>query len=94
MATDEALIPDVMPRSGQTLDVWANHLPDGAVSVEASGGKLVLRASRTLQQRFETLLEKRKTGTAAPEELAEYDSIADLDDALSWLNRVMRGKAS
>jgi hypothetical protein len=61
------------------------------VSVDIEGATLVLRASHTLQDRFETLLAKRKAGTLSPEEAREYEAICHLDTALSWLNRLARG---
>jgi len=70
---------------------WVQDLPDGAVSVEMEGTTLVLRASHTLQERFETLLARRKAGTLSPEETREYEAICALDTALSWLNRLVRG---
>ena len=70
---------------------WAHLIPDGAVSVEAEGSGLVLRASRQLQERFEQLLSVRKAGGLTREETEEYEAICDLDAALSWLNRTLRG---
>jgi hypothetical protein len=59
--------------------------------VEAQGDHLVLRASGRLQQRFEELLEGRKAGGLTAMENREYEAICQLDDALSWLNRLARG---
>jgi hypothetical protein len=70
---------------------WVQYLPDGAISVAIEEATLVLRASNHLQERFETLLDKRKAGTLSPEEQREYAAICDLDAALSWLNRLARG---
>lgn len=70
---------------------WIPLLPDGAVSVENVAGGLVLRASQKLQQRFEKLLERRKAGTLTPDETQQYEAMCELDDALSWLNRLARG---
>lgn len=70
---------------------WVQCLPDGAVSVDIEGTTLVLRASHTLQNRFETLLAKRRAGILSPEETREYEAICHLDTALSWLNRLARG---
>jgi hypothetical protein len=70
---------------------WVQYLPDGAISVDIEEATLVLRASNSLQERFETLLAKRKAGTLSPEEQREYAAICDLDTALSWLNRLARG---
>jgi hypothetical protein len=70
---------------------WVQYLPDGAVSIEIEDSTLVLRASQKLQERFETLLARRKAGTLSPEETREYAAICDLDTVLSWLNRLVRG---
>jgi len=75
----------------QDAHEWVQYLPDGAVSVAIEGSALVLRASNKLQERFETLLARRKAGTLSPEETREYAAICDLDTALSWLNRLIRG---
>jgi len=69
---------------------WVRWIPDGAISLETENAGLVLRASNALQDRFEHLLAGRKTGTLTPEETQEYEAICDLDDALSWLNRLAR----
>ena len=79
------------PTTVQDAYPWVQELPDGAVSVETEGTTLVLRASHTLQERFETLLAKRKAGTLSPKETREYEAICALDTALSWLNRLARG---
>ena len=73
---------------------WVQYLPDGAVSVETEGSALVLRASHQLQERFDTLLDKRKAGALSPEETRAYEAICDLDTVLSWLNRLVRGAQS
>ena len=75
----------------QNAYTWVQDLPDGAVSVEMEGATLVLRASHTLQERFETLLARRKAGTLFPEETRAYEAICALDTELSWLNRLIRG---
>ena len=75
----------------QAAHDWAQYLPDGAISIDIEGTTLVLHASQKLQERFETLLARRKTGTLSAEEIREYEAICDLDTALSWLNRLARG---
>jgi hypothetical protein len=75
----------------QAAHEWVQYLPDGAVSIDIEGTTLVLHASQKLQERFETLLAGRKAGTLSPEETREYEAISDLDTALSWLNRLVRG---
>jgi hypothetical protein len=77
--------------TAQNSHVWVQYVPDGAVSVAVEGSTLVLRASNTLQERFEALLAKRKAGALSVEETRKYEAICDLDTALSWLNRLARG---
>ena len=77
------------PLSGLDEEL-VQRLPDGAVSVETVDGDLVLRASGKLQQQFEQLLQRRKSGTLTPEEGELYEAICQLDHALSWLNRLAR----
>jgi len=74
----------------QHSHAWVQYLPEGAVSVDIEGPTLVLRASQSLQERFEALRARRKAGTLSPEEAREYEAICDLDTALSWLNRLAR----
>jgi hypothetical protein len=69
---------------------WVQALPDGAISVERQDETLVLRASQQLQQQFENLLERRKSSKLTAEESDQYNAICELDDALSWLNRLIR----
>ena len=73
----------------ETYD-WVQDLPDGAVSVESRGSCLILKASSALQERFETLLVKKKSTALSSEEQREYEAICGLDIALSWLNRLAR----
>jgi hypothetical protein len=79
------------PTTIQDAYTWVQALPDGAVAVDTEGTTLVLRASHTLQERFETLLARRKAGTLSPQETREYEAVCALDTALSWLNRLARG---
>jgi hypothetical protein len=78
---------------GNSFD-WVQCLPDGAVSVENIDGDLVLRASQKLQDQFEELLIKHKAGSLTAEESQQYDALCELDDALSWINRLARGAKS
>jgi len=73
----------------QNLHVWVQYVPEGAVSVAVEDSTLVLKASTALQERFETLLAKRKAGALSVEETREYQAMCDLDTALSWLNRLL-----
>lgn len=73
-----------------TPTTWTSALPDGAVSVEGDGDTLLLKASQHLQERFEQLLERKKSATLTESEADEYEAICELDDALSWINRLAR----
>ena len=77
--------------TAQNSHVWVQYVPDGAVSVAVEDSTLVLKASNALQERFETLLAKRKASALSVEETREYQAMCDLDTALSWLNRLARG---
>jgi hypothetical protein len=71
--------------------VHVDSMPLMELCQSISKRPLVLRASHTLQNRFETLLAKRRAGILSPEETREYEAICHLDTALSWLNRLARG---
>ena len=71
------------------------HLPaslplDGALRLELQDGVPVLRASATVQHRITTLLRKHQDGALSPEETTELDRYEELDEYLSFLNRVVR----
>ena len=87
-ATDMGTQP--APPSGDFTQ-WMHLVPDGAISLAADEARLLLRASQRVQERFETLLAARKAGTITEDENREYEAICQLDDALSWLNRLARG---
>ena len=69
---------------------WIARLPDGAVSVETDGSHWKLRASQSLQDRLETLLERYKQSALSSDEDAEYRAICELDHFLSGFNRLAR----
>jgi len=69
---------------------WVARIPEGAVSIETDGIHWSLRASTSLQTRFEQLLDHRKSGTLTAEESLEYEAICDLDSLLSGFNRLAR----
>ena len=63
---------------------------EGAIRIELQEGIPVLRASRTVQARVETLLRKQQECTLTEEEAEELDRYEEIDDYLSFLNRVVR----
>jgi|SRR6266700_2603988 len=72
-----------------------HHLPaslplDGAVRLELQNGLPVLRASTAVQRRITALLRKQQEAALSPEETDELDRYGEIDDYLSFLNRVVR----
>jgi hypothetical protein len=72
-----------------------HHLPaslplDGAVRLELQNGLPVLRASTAVQRRITALLHKQQETTLSAEEIDELDRYEEIDDYLSFLNRIVR----
>ncbi len=72
-----------------------NHLPttlpiEGAVRIELEAGVPIFRASSSVQNRIETLLDKQKESPLSAEEEQELDSYEEIDDYLSFVNRTIR----
>jgi hypothetical protein len=72
-----------------------HHLPaslplDGAVRLELQDGLTVLRASTAVQRRITTLLRQQQETALSPEETDELDRYEEIDDYLSFLNRIVR----
>jgi hypothetical protein len=63
---------------------------DGAVRLELNEGVPIFRASTTVQNRIEELLLKQHTGQLTREEEQELDRYEEIDEYLSFLNRVVR----
>lgn len=63
---------------------------EGAIEIELKHGVLVFRVSRAVQESIERLLERgreSKLGESESEELEQYE---ELDDYLSYVNRLSR----
>ena len=72
-----------------------HHLPaslplEGAVRLELQNGLPVLRASTAVQRRITALLRKQQETALSPEETDELDRYEEIDDYLSFLNRIVR----
>jgi hypothetical protein len=72
-----------------------DHLPlslslDGVVGLELSDGIPVLRVSAAVQRRPSFLLRKQQEVPLSPQETHELDRYEDIDDYLSFLNRIVR----
>ena len=65
---------------------------DGAVRLELQEGVPIFRASTTVQRRIKTLMRKQQDKTLTPEETDELDRYEEMDDYLSFLNRIVRNQ--
>ena len=63
---------------------------DGAVRIELQNGIPIFRASQQVQNRIETLLDKREEINLTEPEEQELDSYAEIDDYLCFVNRIIR----
>jgi hypothetical protein len=71
-----------------------HHLPaslplDGAMRLELHNGLPVLRASTAVQKRIAALLRKQQETALSLEEIDELDRYEEIDDYLSFLNRIV-----
>ena len=71
------------------------HLPvtlpiEGAIRLELQEGLPVFRASTMVQKRITALLRKQQASELSAEEAEELDQYEEIDDYLSFLNRVVR----
>ena len=60
--------------------------------MEFEQGVLIYRASPTVQQRIETLLEKQRVEALTAAEEQELDRYEEVDDELSYRNRLRRNQ--
>lgn len=63
---------------------------EGAVNLELVEGAVVLRVSQVTQERIEELLDKQKLTTLSDVEETELDEYENIDDYLSFVNRLTR----
>lgn len=71
------------------------HLPetllrDGSIHLELEQGIVVFRASASVQERINELLDKQKAKTLTAEEEREMFGYEEVDDYLSHVNRLVR----
>lgn len=73
------------------LHYLPENLPlDNAVRIELVEGIPIFRASTEVQQRIETLIYKLQDFNLTAEEEKELDKYEELDDYLSFVNRIIR----
>lgn len=63
---------------------------EGAIRIELEEGVPILRASSLVQKRVDTLLLKERESGLSPQESEEFDRYEEIDDYLSFLNRLVR----
>jgi hypothetical protein len=66
---------------------------DGAINLEVEQGVIILRASKAVQDRIESLLNKEQTAKLTRTEKKELQQYEQIDDYLSLLNRLSRNLA-
>lgn len=64
--------------------------PDSAVEIEVEEGVLIFRVSKNAQERIENLLDKNRQNSLTDSEKTELDRYEEIDDYLSFLNRLTR----
>lgn len=66
---------------------------EGAINLEVEQGIIILRASKAVQDRIESLLHKQQTAKLTRSEKKELQQYEQIDDYLSLLNRLSRNLA-
>lgn len=66
---------------------------EGSISLEIEQGVVVLRASKAVQHRLESLVRRSQTGKLTQDEETELEQFEQMDDYLSVLNRLSRNLA-
>ena len=73
------------------LRSFPQNLPlEGAVRIELVEGILVFRSTTIVQTRIESLLAKQQDETLSLAEEGELNSYEEIDDYLSFVNRLVR----
>ncbi len=73
------------------IDKLPNTLPrEGAANIELEEGVLVLRVSQMTQERIEELMDKQQQQQLSIFDEAELTQYENLDDYLSFINRLSR----
>ncbi|NEQ10508.1 MAG: hypothetical protein F6K37_32675 [Moorea sp. SIO4E2] len=76
------------------LENLPRSLPlDGAVRIDLVEGVPIFRASSLVIERIEILLGKQKENALTEEEEIELDGYEELDDYLSFVNRILRNSS-
>lgn len=86
-----ALLETIQIRPLPRLHALPDTLPsEGGIQIELEEGVPVFRATGAIQARIESLLHKEREGGLTAKESAELDRYEEIDDYLSFVNRVTR----
>lgn len=66
---------------------------DGAVRIELEEGIPIFKASTAVHERIQTLLDQMEEAALSEEEELELDRYEEIDDYLSFVNRLIRNQA-
>jgi hypothetical protein len=71
-------------------DLPAAMRRDGVINLEIEQGVIILRASKSVQNRIQSLLRKQRNAKLTEAEERELQQYEQIDDYLSLLNRLSR----
>ena len=83
----QSTVPQALPLLSQ---LPLSMPQDGALNLELEQGVPILRIAASAQERIESLLHKQQEMALTAAEEAELQSYEELDDYLSYLNRLIR----
>jgi hypothetical protein len=63
---------------------------EGAIEIELEQGVLLFRVSSAVQEHIEILVEKERNSQLTPDEARELEQYEEINDYLSFLNRLTR----
>lgn len=91
MLTAKEVLHESSLRTSHTEIARPVTLPrDGAVQLELEEGVLIFRVSEAVQNHIETLLHKQRSAFLSVDEAEELQQYEDVDDYLSFVNRLVR----
>ena len=87
----DAVVNITMRQPLPRLELLPAHLPlENAVRIELEEGVPVFKASAMIQDRIESLVSKQRQSYISIDEEKELDRYEEIDDYLSFVNRVVR----
>ena len=66
--------------------------PDGLIRIEIQEGVPVFRASSYVQKRIDLLVHKQRESNLSKDEIDEIERYEEVDDYLSYVNRIVRNQ--